>query len=194
MTLAVVAYAFLSQSDRPVELVLPSRVAKPTAPKRVGSEGQPAPRPIEPTTHEGRERRLSPADGSTRKKSLGRARYNPNTEWRKKRHRKLVQREGAGEPYELKTNLTPYAEHGYPANDVPQRPYVLVTSRPPGMNVYLDGVPAGSTPLLRRLTQKMPQMRIKISGAGFTTVERVFRPDGEGHIRVGVDMVPVPGK
>lgn len=69
-------------------------------------------------------------------------------------------------------------------------PYLLVYSQPPGMNVYIDDAPMGMTPLLRQLTVVTERLRIKVSGLGFETVDRVVEADQDGHIRMGINMKP----
>ncbi len=198
VVLAFVVYAFLSQGDAPVEVVLTpdrteTRIDDPVRPSGAG-------RVIGPRVRPATEASSSPVTKD--RPMFGRARnVDPRPVWTPERVAAQGQVENAGIPFSPEFDNegeSPDYQRSYgdesDEEEVVDAPYVLVFSRPPGMNVYLNGVPAGMTPLLRQLTAPTASMRVRVDGLGFQTVERTVAANPRGHIRLGVDMKPVPGK
>ncbi|MEO1337572.1 MAG: PEGA domain-containing protein, partial [Myxococcota bacterium] len=95
--------------------------------------------------------------------------------------------QGPGKWYRLPPPKTYKRPYDYKPT-VDDTPYMLVASHPSGMNVFVDGRPAGKTPLLRRSPPDAKRVRVRLEGEGFEPIEDTFSPDKAGHIRVGVQM------
>ena len=146
LTLALVVGVFLRQGDAPIEPDRPPPgppVFAPTAPVAAKK-----PRPVPPTQGRAADVKAAPKPRVSLAPERVRRRARKPV-WSKERLDALAKKPGAGTPYPPPTEYPEYKRPYDTSATIDEPPYVLVFSRPPGMNVFLNGHPAGMTPLLR---------------------------------------------
>ena len=198
LILVGVAVAFLQLGDEPME-VAAVEPSKPWSPPTSGARREgPAPAGAKASAPPGvRVGGLTAAEKGASARNGKRVDYGRRRKvarprvWSKARLRAVGQRPGAGKFYDMTIKRSEEYKPSYDIKGfVKQAPYILVVSQPPGMSVFLDEVPAGMTPLVRRLNTNPAKLQVRVQGSGFRTVDEAVLANDRGNFRVGVNMVP----